>query len=269
MAPLPARRALAAAAGAGAARARGPRRGRGLLRRAGRRAVRDAGRADPPVALARSARTCSTPAGARPGAEARRRLRDPARADRPIAEALLDQRALAGIGNIWRNETLFEERVDPLAPVAALDDETLNRLVATARRLLVDSARRRAGPRRCGSTDGRAGRARAAARSSGRRHSPGRCRGRRTGVRRASARRPPDDRSSTSPVAARRTARPGSATSRSTSRAAPRPGTRHRRGRGPRPPRPRRRRPARPGRSVVPLPARARAEHVDPARRST
>ena len=36
--------------------------------------------------------------------EALRRLRDPGRADRSIAEALLDQRALAGIGNIYKNE---------------------------------------------------------------------------------------------------------------------------------------------------------------------
>ena len=90
-----------------------------------------------------------------------------------ISAALLDQRALAGIGNIWRNETLFAERVDPFAPVASLDDATLDRLVATARRLLVDSAstRARAG-RRCASTAGPAGRARAAARSSGRRRCP-------------------------------------------------------------------------------------------------
>jgi endonuclease VIII len=68
--------------------------------------------------------------------EAVRRLRDPARADRTISEALLDQRALAGIGNIWRNETLFAERVDPFASVATLDEATLKGLVATARRLL-------------------------------------------------------------------------------------------------------------------------------------
>ena len=74
-------------------------------------------------------------------AEALRRLRDPARASWPISAALLDQRAVAGIGNIWRNETLFAERVDPLAPVGGLDDATLERLVATARRLLTDSAR--------------------------------------------------------------------------------------------------------------------------------
>src|SRR5919112_3012354 len=73
-------------------------------------------------------------------AEAIRRLRDPGRAAMSISEALLDQRALAGIGNIWRNETLFAERVDPFAPVSSLDDATLHRLVAAARRLLTESA---------------------------------------------------------------------------------------------------------------------------------
>ena len=72
--------------------------------------------------------------------EAFRRLRDPARAGLTISEALLDQRALAGIGNIWRNETLFVERTDPLATVASLDDATLRGLISTARRLLSESA---------------------------------------------------------------------------------------------------------------------------------
>jgi endonuclease VIII len=71
---------------------------------------------------------------------ARRRLRDPARARLTISEALLDQRALAGIGNIWRNETLFAERVNPWTPVADVDDATLDRLVETARRKLRQSA---------------------------------------------------------------------------------------------------------------------------------
>jgi endonuclease-8 len=69
--------------------------------------------------------------------EAVRRLRDPARAATSIGEALLDQRALAGIGNVSRSEVLWVERVSPFANVADLDDETLGRLVATARRLLV------------------------------------------------------------------------------------------------------------------------------------
>jgi endonuclease VIII len=72
--------------------------------------------------------------------EAFRRLRHPERRDMTISAALLDQRALAGIGNIWRNETLFAERVDPWAPVDGVDDATLDRLIATARRLLRESA---------------------------------------------------------------------------------------------------------------------------------
>lgn len=74
-------------------------------------------------------------------AEAHRRLRAPERRSMSISAALLDQRALAGIGNIWRNETLFAERVDPFVRVPDLDDATLERLITTARRLLVDSAR--------------------------------------------------------------------------------------------------------------------------------
>jgi endonuclease-8 len=72
--------------------------------------------------------------------EALRRLRDPSRSATTISAALLDQRALAGIGNIWRNEALFVERTDPLATVASLDDAHMRRLIATARRLLVESA---------------------------------------------------------------------------------------------------------------------------------
>ena len=73
-------------------------------------------------------------------AEAHRRLRVPERTAMTISAALLDQRALAGIGNIWRNETLFAEQVDPFVPVAEVDDATLDRLVGTARRLLTESA---------------------------------------------------------------------------------------------------------------------------------
>jgi endonuclease-8 len=80
-------------------------------------------------------------------AEALRRLRDPARAELSIAEALLDQRAQAGIGNIWKNETLWAERVDPFALVRDVDDATLLRLLGTAQRLLTASARSgRTGP---------------------------------------------------------------------------------------------------------------------------
>jgi endonuclease-8 len=72
--------------------------------------------------------------------EAIRRLRDPSRAAIAVGEALLDQRALAGIGNIWKNETLWVERVSPFVAVGSLADETLVGLVATARRLMRASA---------------------------------------------------------------------------------------------------------------------------------
>lgn len=55
---------------------------------------------------------------------------------RPIGEALVIQRVLAGIGNIYKSETLFLEHVDPTTPVAALDDVTLHALVSRASRLL-------------------------------------------------------------------------------------------------------------------------------------
>jgi endonuclease-8 len=55
---------------------------------------------------------------------------------RPIGEALLDQRAFAGIGNIYKSETLFAERIDPFARVADLDDPTLLRILGRARALM-------------------------------------------------------------------------------------------------------------------------------------
>ena len=53
-------------------------------------------------------------------AEALRRLiADP---DRPIGEVLLDQRVMAGPGNIYRNEVCFLLGVDPGTAVRRLDD---------------------------------------------------------------------------------------------------------------------------------------------------
>jgi endonuclease VIII len=80
--------------------------------------------------------------------EAMRRLRDPTRAVTAIGEALLDQRALAGIGNVYKNEVLWIERVSPFAGMAELDDNTLARLVATARRLLLANVAGGRGPER-------------------------------------------------------------------------------------------------------------------------
>jgi endonuclease-8 len=81
-------------------------------------------------------------------AEAIRRLRDPTRLATTIAEALVDQRALAGIGNVYKSETLWIERVSPFAPVGELDGAVLVRLVDTARRLLAANASAAHGPER-------------------------------------------------------------------------------------------------------------------------
>lgn len=57
-----------------------------------------------------------------------------ARPDRPIAEALLDQRVLAGIGNVYCNELCFITGRLPTAPVSAIADP--GRLVSRARDML-------------------------------------------------------------------------------------------------------------------------------------
>ncbi len=64
--------------------------------------------------------------------EAVRRLRG--EPGRTIGEALLDQRNLAGLGTIYRAETLFLRGVSPWCPVAEIED--MRALVELARRLL-------------------------------------------------------------------------------------------------------------------------------------
>jgi endonuclease-8 len=56
--------------------------------------------------------------------------------DVEIADALLDQRAIAGIGNIFKSETLFVARIDPFARVGELSRDDIEKAVATARRLI-------------------------------------------------------------------------------------------------------------------------------------
>ncbi len=65
-----------------------------------------------------------------------------------IADALLDQAALAGIGNVYKSEVLFAAGVSPFTDVADLDGEVLTRIVGLAHRLLrvnVDDGRRPGG----------------------------------------------------------------------------------------------------------------------------
>jgi endonuclease VIII len=58
--------------------------------------------------------------------------------DRPVGALLLDQRVLAGIGNIVRAEALWELGQDPFAPVSGLSDRRLLELAAVSRRMLRD-----------------------------------------------------------------------------------------------------------------------------------
>jgi endonuclease VIII len=66
--------------------------------------------------------------------EAVRRFRG--RSALEIAEALLNQRIAAGVGNIYKSEVLFLCGVNPFAPVERLTDETLREILATARKHL-------------------------------------------------------------------------------------------------------------------------------------
>jgi len=63
----------------------------------------------------------------------RARSRPPAT---PLGDLLLDQRVTAGLGNIWRCESLFVERLSPWTPVGDLTDDALVQLYRTGARLL-------------------------------------------------------------------------------------------------------------------------------------
>ena len=66
--------------------------------------------------------------------EAIRRLR--AKQDRDVATALLDQKVISGIGNVYKVEALFLAKTSPWAQVSGLDDDTLREIVGHARTLI-------------------------------------------------------------------------------------------------------------------------------------
>jgi endonuclease-8 len=55
---------------------------------------------------------------------------------RMIADVLLDQRVVAGLGNIWKTESLFMCRIDPRTHVADVPKHTLVQIYETARELM-------------------------------------------------------------------------------------------------------------------------------------
>ncbi|MDQ3689026.1 MAG: hypothetical protein M3406_03140 [Chloroflexota bacterium] len=71
--------------------------------------------------------------------EAMRRLHE--RDAEELGNVLLDQRAVAGIGNVYKSEVAFLDGLDPWAPVARFEDAELVNVLRTARRLLQANTR--------------------------------------------------------------------------------------------------------------------------------
>jgi endonuclease-8 len=69
---------------------------------------------------------------------ARLREDDPTR---PIGDALLDQRTVAGIGNVWKVESCFLAQVDPWRATGAVTDDEALAIVRAARPRMQRSAR--------------------------------------------------------------------------------------------------------------------------------
>jgi endonuclease-8 len=59
-----------------------------------------------------------------------------AHAREAIADVLLNQRVVAGIGNVLKSEILFVAGIDPFRAVASLSDEETARVIDVARDLL-------------------------------------------------------------------------------------------------------------------------------------
>jgi endonuclease-8 len=64
------------------------------------------------------------------------RTREIAEADMPLADVMLDQRLACGVGNVYKSEVLFLERVNPWTPLREVSDARLQALWDLAARLL-------------------------------------------------------------------------------------------------------------------------------------
>jgi endonuclease VIII len=62
---------------------------------------------------------------------------------REVGDAILDQRLVAGIGNMWKAEGLFLARVSPWASLAELDDADLLRVLDETSRAMREGRRER------------------------------------------------------------------------------------------------------------------------------
>jgi endonuclease-8 len=59
--------------------------------------------------------------------------------ERQVGDALLDQRLVAGIGNIWRSEALWEARLSPWRSVGDVAEDELRATLEAAHRLMAAS----------------------------------------------------------------------------------------------------------------------------------
>jgi endonuclease-8 len=59
--------------------------------------------------------------------------------ERALGEALLDQKLLAGIGNIWKSESCWEAQLDPFRGLGTLSDDQLVDLVQGIRPRMLES----------------------------------------------------------------------------------------------------------------------------------
>jgi endonuclease VIII len=67
--------------------------------------------------------------------------------EREVGDALLDQRLVAGIGNLWKAEALWEGRVSPWRRLEEVDDSELRAVLDAAHRLMRTSLHSRRPPR--------------------------------------------------------------------------------------------------------------------------
>ena len=67
---------------------------------------------------------------------------------RELGDVLLDQRVVAGIGNVWKAEALWQARISPWRPLGEASDDELRRVLDEAARLMAESLEG-GRPRRC------------------------------------------------------------------------------------------------------------------------
>jgi endonuclease-8 len=61
------------------------------------------------------------------------------RGEQPLGEAVMDQSAVAGIGNLWKSELCFNLKLDPFAPLSACSEAELRALLTLARKQLQET----------------------------------------------------------------------------------------------------------------------------------